>query len=59
MDKLQEVIENLEHAKSMLMAKPARNNAEARIDDGILEQLDFNIDRYQFQLRKLQSKEEN
>ena len=53
MNKIKQVIENLKHTQDVILAHPARNKAEARINEGILDQLEFDISRYEFQLKKL------
>lgn len=54
MSKIQEVIEKLEHTQSVFMAQKPRNDAEARINETLIENLDFEISKYKFQLRKLE-----
>jgi len=54
MNKIKQVIEKLEHTQAVFIAQKPRNDAEARINETLIENLDFEISKYKFQLRKLE-----
>lgn len=54
MNKIKQVIEKLEHTQAVFIAQKPRNDAEARINENLIENLEFDISRYKFQLLKLE-----
>jgi hypothetical protein len=56
MKKLQETLENLRHTYNTILAEKVRNDAERKINENMLDQLEFEISRYQAQIKLMERK---
>jgi len=56
MKKLQEVLENLRHTYDTILSQKVRNDAERKINENMLYNLEFEISRYEAQIKLMERK---
>ena len=57
MEKLQQLIEDLLFVRSEILNAPVRNDAEKRVNDYALTDVEFKLIQYELQLTKIKNKQ--
>ena len=57
MEKLQQLIEDLLFVRSEILNAPVRNDAEKRVNDYALYDVEFKLIQYELQLTKIKNKQ--